>query len=268
MTSRPHTHLERGPLTFVSLTALVLCVLLSLAGCSMLAMDEISRRGGKPYYDQRSFVLVDGRYSYESDGIVANKTGVDVADHQGPINWDAVAADGIDFAMIRVGYRGTTEGGLYTDECFEENLLGAREAGIECGVYFFSQATSAEEAKEEAAFVLDLISGHPLEYPVALDYEIAPNTRIARVDRQTASQVADAFCAAIRLGGYTPMLYGNTYDLAAFDEKTIDDCLIWCAEYDEGPSFASKTDMWQYTEAGVVSGIGTLVDLNLDLSDA
>ncbi|MBR3328744.1 MAG: glycoside hydrolase [Atopobiaceae bacterium] len=254
--------------------ALLLCVPLCLLGCLFVGGGWGSdkgvshpSRGGVPYFDASVFSLVDGRYVYDDGSVVADKTGVDVSDHQGDIDWDAVAADGIDFAIIRVGYRGNTEGGLYADECYLANLEQARAAGIECGVYFYSQAISVEEAEEEAAFVLDLLDGRHLEYPVTFDHEASQGGRIASIDTETASRVAQAFCTAIRAGGYASMVYGNAYDLARIDFESMADCSLWFAEYDDGPSYDRKSDIWQYTSEGSVAGISTPADLNLDLTD-
>lgn len=264
-------HLTNTP--FLALTlALTLAPL--LAGCSLLADNpriptesatpRMEPRG--PYYDQSAFHQSGGRYSYDDGSVVTGKTGIDVSDHQDEIDWNAVAANGIEFAFLRVGYRGTTEGGLFPDERFATNLQGAHDVGIACGAYFFSQATTIAEAEEEAAFVLNLLNGTQLEYPVAFDYEIVPETRIANVNTETATQVAEAFCATIRAGGYEPMLYGNTFDLARFSPQLLDECAIWCAEYDAGPSYERKARIWQYTNQGIVEGVGGLCDLNLDLS--
>lgn len=271
MRLRSYIHHVPKALPAVLLGMLLVCLsACSLATTRWLEDDndvEQPKSEDVPYYDGDGFVQSGGRYRYESDGVVFQKTGVDVSDHQDEIDWGSVAADGIDFAMIRIGYRGSTEGGLYADESFDSNLEDAHAVGIECGVYFFSQATSAQEAKEEAEFVLSLLSGRQLEYPVAFDYELTEKSRISGIGVQAASEMARTFCETISAGGYTPMIYGNTFDLARFDRETLSDLPIWCAEYDDGPSYEHKTAIWQYTNQGYVNGIGGIVDLNLDLSD-
>ena len=258
--------------TFALLSALTLAA--SLTCCALLedtpspASEVEAPQPSGPYYDGRAFSKSGGRYRYDDGTTTITRTGIDVSDHQDDIDWSAVASDGIEFAFLRVGYRGNTEGGLYPDEKFQANLQGAREVGIACGAYFYSQAVSVEEAEQEAAFVLELLAGTPLDYPVAFDYEILPATRIADVDTQTASQIAEAFCSAIRAGGYEPMVYGNTFDLARLNPQLLDGCAVWCAEYDDGPSYEHKADIWQYTNQGYVAGVGGLCDLNLDLSAA
>lgn len=220
-------------------------------------------------YDPVHFGMDErGRVTYQRDGVQA-KTGVDVSFYQKEIDWQAVAADGIDFAIIRVGYRGYTEGGLILDKCFQQNIQGALDAGLEVGVYFFSQAISPEEAREEAAYVLEQLEGYEVTYPVVFDWEYITSGEGARtegMDGETLTQCALAFCEEIRQGGYEPMVYFNqdmgylTYDLREFT-----DLALWLAEYDERPDFYYHFDLWQYTHTGTVAGIEGNVDLNLDL---
>ena len=112
-----------------------------------------------------------GRVSYERDGLLA-KAGIDVSFYQGEIDWQAVAADGVDFALIRLGYRGYTEGGLFLDSFYKANIQGALEAGLEVGVYFFSQAITPQEGMEEAQFVLDALADCDITYPVVFDLSL------------------------------------------------------------------------------------------------
>ncbi len=197
------------------------------------------------------------------------KTGIDVSYYQKEIDWEAVAADGIEFAMIRLGFRGYTEGGIHPDKCFEANYAGARAAGLEVGVYFFSQAVTPEEAEAEAQFVLDTLAGRPLDYPVAFDWEtIAPGkgARTDGMDGAVLTQCALAFGEKIRAAGYQPAVYFYqdlgymTYDLAQMQEL-----VLWLAEDGSAPDFYYHFDWWQYTSSGQVAGIDAAVDLDLDL---
>lgn len=231
------------------------------------ASESRQSSDGSPFYDPDSFAAEDtGRFSYAHGDFQTAKTGIDVSDHQGDIDWEAVAADGIDFAIIRIGYRGTTEGAIHADEHFATNLMEAQAAGIECGVYFFSQAINIEEAKEEADFVLEHLAGNLLDYPVVFDYESTPESRVAYVDTKTAGRVASTFCSAIRKAGYYPMIYGNAYDLDKFGYGRNGDPALWFAEYGSFPSSVHESEIWQYTSEGSVDGIQTNVDLNLDLA--
>ncbi len=255
----------------ISRSLALLALILLVSFCCACSEDDVwipPRDVPAPYYDTRFFSWNDGRCSYESGNRSSAKTGVDVSEYQGAIDWDAVAADGIDFAIVRIGYRGTTEGGLFTDPLFTQNVSKAQAAGIECGAYFFSQATTVEEALEEAAYVLDLLGGIGLEYPVVFDYEVGGSSRAANLSQQDATEIARAFCDAIRTGGYEAMLYGNRYDLQRFDLDSLSDLELWFAEYGSYPTYESKFVIWQYDNEGVVEGISSGVDLNLDLTSA
>lgn len=170
--------------------------------------------------------------------------------------------------MIRIAWRGNTDGYLHEDICFEQNWAGTQEVGIPCGVYFFSQAVTVEEAREEAVFALDLLAGRELTCPVVFDYEANDGHRLAGIDRETATACARTFCDIISEGGYEPMIYGNRYDLQYLDISQLSDIPIWFAEYSQAPSFEEPFAMWQYTNSGSVAGIGTPADLNLSFSTA
>ena len=220
-------------------------------------------------YDRDSFSLDEkGRITYEKDGKRA-RTGVDVSTYQKEIDWQAVAADGIDFAILRLGYRGYTEGGLFLDQTFESNLRGALDAGLEVGVYFFSQAITPEEAEAEAAYILNAIEGYEITGPIAFDWEpIAPgnNARTDGLDNDVLTQCAAAFCAKIRGAGYAPAVYFNqSLGYLRYDLRELTEYGLWLAEYDTKPDFYYHFDLWQYTHTGRVAGIEGDVDLDLDL---
>ena len=209
-------------------------------------------------YDEACF-SVDGRgrMSYEEDGRRA-RTGIDVSVHQGEIDWPAVAEDGVEFAMLRLGYRGYTEGGLFLDSQFERNIRGALDAGLEVGVYFFSQATSPEEALEEAEFVLSALEGYDLTYPVAFDWETvsSQDARTRGMGGEAITQCALAFCDRVREAGYEPAVYFNQHlGYLYYDLRALTEYPIWLAEYDGTPDFYYHFDLWQYTHTGEVDGI-------------
>ena len=209
-----------------------------------------------------------GRLSYVQNGQTISRTGIDVSSHQQQINWNSVAQDGISFAYIRLGYRGSSEGTLYVDDFFAQNLSGAKGAGIDVGVYFFSQAITEEEAREEARFVLKQLDGASLDYPIAFDMEPSPegNGRADALTREEATAIANAFCDEIQKSGYRAIIYGNSYDLSKYDLSALTG-RIWLAQYDGKPDGSISFVMWQYTPKGTVAGISGSVDLNLDLSD-
>ena len=233
------------------------------------ALEEEAQRYTTPY-DWTKLDRSNGRYAYVVDGQVKSRLGIDVSESQESIDWQAVADDGIEFAMIRLGYRGATEGDLYLDDYFEENFAGAREAGLDCGVYFFSQAVNPDEAVEEAQFVLDQLGGAQLEYPIAFDSEVVSGVAGARTQfltREEMTAVADAFCTHLEMAGYRTLVYGNAGDLSRYSDEVVNDGGIWWAEYN-APQPAHYLDivMWQYANEGSVAGIGTGVDMNIDLS--
>ncbi len=217
-------------------------------------------------YDKEAFSVDErGRVTYKKDGR-QSKAGVDVSTHQKGIDWQAVAADGIDFAILRLGRRGYTEGGLFLDETFEQNLQGALDAGLEAGVYFFSQAITPEEAEEEADYVLEVLAGRELAYPIAFDWESIPedDARTDGLDGETTTRCAAAFCKRIEEAGYRPAVYFNqTQGYLHYDLRELTDYKLWLAEYDTTPDFYYCFDLWQYSHTGQVAGIQGDVDLDL-----
>lgn len=213
------------------------------------------------------FAMEDGRASYEAGGVEA-RLGVDVSHMQGRIDWEEVANDGVEFAIIRAGGRGygVETGTLYEDTRFRENLKGAQKAGLQVGTYFFSQATSIQEAEEEARFLLDLLDGAPLGGPVVFDWENIDHdtARTDNVDTKTLTAAAQAFCQIIEQAGYQPMIYLNQYmAYLRYDLAQVCGYPFWLAQYSEQPDFPYEFWMWQYTDQGEVDGIRGNVDLNL-----
>ena len=221
------------------------------------------------YQEDGFSTLPSGAVTYTQDGRQARQ-GIDVSFYQEEIDWQAVAGDGIDFAILRLGYRGYTQGGLNVDARFEAYLQGARAAGLQVGVYFFSQALTPEEAREEARFVLDTLDGRALDYPVFFDWEFITHDDQARthgMDGETLTQCAAAFCQEIEAGGYTPALYFNRdMGYLFFDLSRLDQYSFWLADYDSTPDFYYHFGLWQYTHTGRVAGIEGDVDRNLDFS--
>ena len=216
-------------------------------------------------YDNAAFVKTDGRMEYVG-GDRASLAGVDVSSHQGTVDWAKVAADGIDFVIIRCGGRYYGSGKVFEDKQFKSNIQGALDAGLQVGVYFFSQATNQTEAREEAQFVLDTIQGYDVTGPVVFDWENIGNDS-ARTDGMTSGQVtaaANAFCQTVEEAGYQPMIYFNQYiGYLLYDLDQVVQYPFWLAEYNAVPSFYYDFEMWQYTSSGSVSGISGKVDRNV-----
>ena len=219
-------------------------------------------------YDYRYLKEENGyKYYEEKEEGVSSAIGIDVSEFQGESDWNVVKESGIEFAIIRLGYRGYgAEGRLVLDERFEQNIKGAQAAGLKTGVYFFSQAVSDKEAKEEAEFVLQTLEGRKLELPVVFDTEeIKGDT--ARTDENTREQFTDnciIFCDRIEEAGYETMIYANMKWMAFtlyMEELTGYD--IWYADYENTPQCPYDFSVWQYSESGSVPGIEGAVDLNV-----
>ena len=214
--------------------------------------------------------LIDGKLHYFNEyGEHAKSLGVDVSYHNKGINWEAVRAQGIDFAIIRLGYRGWETGLLHEDVCFRQNLLGAKAAGLKVGVYLYSTAVNVREAQEEAAFVLTLLNGVPLDLPVYLDTEQSGEYPLGRADRLhkvRRYEVITSFCRAIEDGGYPVGVYsGQNYFKNHVAFHTFSNNPVWLASYtryNRLPEFPYQYDMWQFTDRAVVAGIRGLVDLS------
>lgn len=210
----------------------------------------------------------DGQYRRYNGNAYTVKSGIDVSEHQMEIDWQEVKDAGVEFVMIRAGYRGSTQGGLYTDPYFHRNMTGALEAGIEVGAYFFSQALNRAEAVEEAAYLTGLLEPYQdqITMPVVFDWEEtgAADARTAGIENRRITECAQAFCNMVNEEGYRPFVYLNRhmgyyqYDLAA-----LTDYPLWFAGEGEYPDFYYRHQMWQYSFDGSVPGVPTAVDLNL-----
>lgn len=194
------------------------------------------------------------------------KVGIDVSKWQGEIDWDKVKNAGVEFAIIRAGYRGSVTGVIVEDPYFQANMRGAAASGIPVGVYFFTQAVNEVEAVEEASAVLKLVQQYQLEYPIFIDTEGAGgNGRADNLDVETRTLVCEAFCRTIENGGYRAGVYAsrNWYNNRLETARLDNDYYIWLAEYRSVPLYQGYYQMWQHTSKGKVDGISGNVDLNI-----
>lgn len=232
---------------------------------------EIKDSLKKNSFVQKNFIRDDkGFLTYQEKNTIISYKGIDVSRYQGNINWKEVKEDEIDYAMIRLGYRGYGTGQIVEDECAKANLAGANEAGIKAGVYFFSQAVTKEEAVEEAEYVLDMIKKYKIDYPVVFDTEeISGDT--SRTETLTAKErtdIAIAFCERIKDAGYTPMIYANIkWFTTALELERLEAYDKWFAYYDDVLYFPYHICMWQYADSGKVAGIAGNVDINISFQD-
>lgn len=202
----------------------------------------------------------------EEDGS-KKRVGIDVSEHQGSINWEKTA-NYIDFAFVRLGYRGYTSGGMVVDSYYTSNMKGATENNVPVGVYFYSQATTYEEGVEEAKFVLSHLGDYQLSYPIVLDREdpMADDARTNNLSAEQHTQAALGFLETIKAAGYQAMMYTNRmYYSLYLDLEQIYQYPIWYAQYADEPDWPYEFSIWQYTESGEVPGISGSVDLNLEM---
>lgn len=192
--------------------------------------------------------------------------GIDVSEHQMEIDWSQ-AASALDFACVRLGRRGYTEGGLFEDPWFEKNMRGATQNGLKTGVYFFSQAVNVAEAIEEANFVLKRIAAYSVTAPVVYDWEKVSDeeARTAELSVETRTDCAVAFCETIRRAGYTPCVYFNR-DIGyyGYDLTRLTDYMFWFTLPESAfPNFYYACDIWQYSFTEQVPGVSGYADMNL-----
>ena len=214
---------------------------------------------------------IDGRlYYFNQYGERAKYIGIDVSFYNKGLNWPAVKAQGIDFAIIRAGGRGWETGLIYDDACFRQNLDGAIAAGIKAGVYFYSTAINEQEAIQEANYVISCLKGAKLDLPIFFDIEQSgeyPYGRADRLSKTMRTKTVNAFCNVIANEGYRTGIYSSQSFLRNHiaNETLLPHC-IWLASYtsyNRLPSYGAHYDIWQYTDGGTVNGIRGKVDMNV-----
>lgn len=193
------------------------------------------------------------------------RVGIDVSKWNGEIDWDKVRDFGVEFAIVRAGYRGSVTGTLVEDPYFRANMQAAAASGVPTGVYFFTQAVNEVEAVEEASAVLQLIREYGLDYPIYIDTEGAGGEgRADGLDKETRTLVCEAFCRTITNAGYRAGVYASRNWLNEnLQTDRLEQYHIWLAEYRSVPLYQGYYQMWQYTSRGKVDGIQGNVDLNI-----
>ena len=211
-------------------------------------------------YDRHNYLKLQNLTSY---------AGVDVSAFQGKIDWKKVKQSGIDFAIIRLGYRGYESGKLVEDEYARVNLKNAREAGLRIGAYFFSQALNIKETDQEIQFMLSILGDTELDMPIVLDWEIPANTaRTRNMDARTLTDIQRHFCGQMRDQGYQPMIYFNWHQSEhLYVLHELEEYPFWLALYQDRMTYPWKVEMWQYSDKGKVPGINGNVDLNVYMPD-
>lgn len=272
-----------GVVTLFVAAVLIVAVVLVLRGCSWVPAGP--NMDAKPTHtkttpptqpSQPSLVpnpYGPGDFSYRNGYLACLSgpavLGVDVSEYQGKIDWQRVSDAGVEIAMVRLGFRAWgSQGEIHADAWGLQNLQGAKAAGLKVGVYFFSQAITVEEARQEAQFVLQQLEGQSLDMPIVFDWETVPDplARTANMTPEKLNACVLAFCQEIRNAGYEPMVYFNPdlalrmLDLPMLQQQGL---RFWLAMYTDIMTYRHRVDMWQYTDGGSVDGINGRVDMNL-----
>ena len=232
-------------------------------GANMVWLTPVNGVAVNPLL-RSDFITLDGHPHYLGTDFTVER-GVDLSTYQSTVDW-AKASQEIDFAILRIGYRGYTKGYLQPDNAFERHYAGATQNGVDVGVYFFSQALTAQEGREEAEYVLEILDGRDLQLPIYFDWEdvSAEDARTYGYDYANLTDSAAAFCDTIRDAGYEAGVYLNRqqgyyhYDIARLSPYSL-----WVADLNRYPDFYYAHDIWQYTFTAQVEGINTVVDMNL-----
>ncbi|MCR4807078.1 MAG: glycoside hydrolase family 25 protein [Lachnospiraceae bacterium] len=224
-------------------------------------------------YKTENFYIDEGFMAYHDDeGNKISHLGIDLSYHQEHVDFAALKEAGVEFVMLRCGYRGYSEGGLVKDEKFDEYAKACNECGIPMGVYFFTQSVNVEEAVREAEFTLDLIKDYKISYPVALDTEYVgekgARTNNEEIDEALRSDMCIAFCEKIKEAGYYPMIYASeNWIRRELSYDTLQDYDFWAPQYLEENDFMYDFTIWQYTEKGFIKGVDEQVDLDISMVD-
>lgn len=218
-------------------------------------------------YKESGFVYEEPVLKYYENGTKASYLGVDIDEDAGNVNFSAMKKAGVDFVMLRLGYRGYESGQIFMDEQYFDYIQAANEAGLDVGIYFRSQAITPKEAMEEAEFVIANLVEMRVTYPVVFDMGLVENdtARIENLPKMQITEIANVFCRRIKEVGYEPMVRGNKYWLLRkIDLTQLGDYDIWLSQSGEVPDYPYEFAMWQYTTDGSVDGISG--DVNMDIS--
>ena len=224
----------------------------------------------KNTYQEAGFIYEEPVMKYFDNGAKASYLGVDISKENGDVDFNKLKKAGVDFVMVRIGYRGYESGNMVLDEQYFDNIQLANEAGLAVGVYFESQATTVEEALEEAEFVVTNLIEMRVTYPVVFDLGLIANdtSRIDNIPKTQLTEITNTFCNRVKEVGYKPMVYGNKYWLLRkIDLTLLGDFDIWLSQNGQVPDYPYEFAMWQYTNTGSVNGISGDVNMNISFID-
>ena len=224
----------------------------------------------KHNYDFVGLVYQEPVMKYYDKGKVASRLGVNLNRNSGEVDFEKLKSAGVEFVMIRFGARGYQNGQISIDDKYAAYVKEAREAGLEVGLSFYSQAVTKEEAVEEANTVLSSISANSISYPIVFDMEMVSNdtSRIETLSKVTLTGIADSFCKTIKDAGYSPMIYGNKYWLLRkIDLTKLGSYDIWLSQEEDIPDYPYRFSMWEYTREGLIDGVSGDASLSISFID-
>lgn len=224
----------------------------------------------KHEYDFTKLVCQSDLMKYYVEGKQVSFVGVDISKLQDYVDFVKVKKAGVDFVMLRVGARGYGSGQLILDDYFSDNLKRATDAGLEVGVYFFSQAITKDEAIEEANMVIENLGEYKLSYPVGFDMELIDNdsARIDSLSRSEKTEITKAFLDTISNAGYKTIIYGNKeWLIKQVDMSKLTAYDVWLSQHKDIPDYPYKFSMWQYSREGSIDGIAGYANMNISFID-
>ncbi|MDR2044251.1 MAG: glycoside hydrolase family 25 protein [Clostridium sp.] len=224
----------------------------------------------KQGYDFTNLVSQSGLMKYYVNGKKASYLGADISKYQDYVDFVKLKKAGVDYVMLRVGARGYGSGQLTVDDYFADNIKRAADAGLEIGVYFFSQALTQEEALEEADLVLEQIRDHEVRFPVVFDMEYVENdtARVEALSKEEKTTLTKLFLDTVKAAGYIPMIYGNKeWLIKRIDLSRLTAYDVWLSQAADIPDYPYRFTMWQYTTSASISGIAGLANLNISFVD-
>ena len=224
----------------------------------------------KHQYDYTKLVSQSNLMKYYVDGKQVSYVGTDISKYQDYVDFNKLKKAGVDYVMLRVGARGYGSGLLVVDEYFADNIKRATDAGLNVGVYFFSQAITKDEAIEEANMVLEQIKDYSVAYPIAFDMEYIENdtARVESLNKSDKTTVTKAFLDTIKAAGFTPMIYGNKeWLLKRIDLTKLAEYDIWLSQLGDVPDYPYQFSMWQYSNSTTIDGIAGYANLDISFID-
>lgn len=221
-------------------------------------------------YNNANLVNVNNIMKYYDNHVNTSFVGVDLSKNDDYVDFNKLKNAGVDYVMLRIGSRGYSTGEIIEDENFSDNFARAKEAGLDVGIYFFSQAITKEEAIEEANFVINTVSANEIKYPVVFYMEEinSSDVRTSELNQMLRTNISISFMDTVKEAGFTPMIYGNKeYLIKKVSFGSLTNYDVWLGETGDIPDFPYEFNMWRYTNLGKIDGVAGVAHLNICFTD-